>query len=204
MPAHMPGSGGPGPTEVYYPRTEKHLEGGGFHSAPHNMCFENSDNSYGMSAYPCYPMYDRLDSHGPSQPMNLVSKQPGFCAGSNGSIYQSYQNSQNFNHGQSYTDDRPNCVKNEDSCVPTPPPSYSVHDQPHHPAVSQMHGSDLSHLATNPAARMNGLSPAPNMQVFPWMGSTINGGTSWFLISRFSPLFTIPVSVWVIDILCHM
>lgn len=86
----MFGLGGLGFMDVYYFWIEKYLEGGGFYFVFYNMCFENSDNLYGMFGYFCYFMYDRLEFYGFNQLMNFVFKQFGFCVGSNGFIYQFY------------------------------------------------------------------------------------------------------------------
>lgn len=184
LPAHM--SGNSGPTEVFYPRTETKLDTGNFHTSSHNMCFDNENGSYGMGNYNYYPtMYDRIDSHNQLQPMNLVSKQPGYCHGGNGTIYQ-YQNTHNYgNHiqGNLYQDERPSCIKSEENCIPTPPPSYpSIHEQ-HHQSQMTISGQELHHphLGNNPAA-LNGISQQ-NMQVFPWMRAAMNGG----IVFIFSP-----------------
>ncbi|KAK3105415.1 hypothetical protein FSP39_024729 [Pinctada imbricata] len=183
MPAHLPGSGSGGPTDVYYPRAEKVVDTGGFHGTSHPMCYDNDNPaSYQMSSYSCYPnVYDHRFEHShisnnQLQPMNLVAKQAGLVHGTNGLYtHPAYPGTQNFStQGLPFSEDRQNCVKSDDSCIPTPPPNYQIHGEQGHQNHGHLsiHSSDLSH-------RMNGLSHphSQNMQVFPWMGActTLNG-----------------------------
>ena len=200
MPAHLPGNSGSGPTDVFYPRAEKVVDSGGFHGTSHPMCYDNDNPaSYQMANYSCYPnMYDRFDphshvsNHNQIQPMNLVAKQQGLVHGTNGLYpHHPYSNPQSFNSQglSSFGEDRQNCVKNDDGCIPTPPPNYPIHSEQGHANHGHLgiHGSEISH-------RMNGLSPAhaQNMQVFPWMGActTINGGNYHALFMWFLPQFS--------------
>ena len=185
----LPNPGNTGHTDMFYHRPEKSLESGSFHSASYNnMCYENENPSYGN--YQCYPsMYDRLHETSPTnqiQPMNLAKAQ-NFQTGSSGSMFP-YQTSNSFNHinhlqnlqNLSYPDDRPNCIKNEDSCIPTPPPPTYPHldtqIQPHqiptgHHELSHHH----PHFNSN-SVQMNGLSSQGMSSVYPWMRAAMNGG----------------------------
>ncbi|OWF34070.1 homeobox protein Hox-D4a-like isoform X1 [Mizuhopecten yessoensis] len=190
LPAHMAANAGH--SDVFYPRAEKSADNhhsAGYHTtSTHNMCYENENSTYSMGNYNCYPMYERLDSQNQIQPMNLVAKQQGYCPGGNGSIYP-YQNSHNFSHSNHlhgispYQDDRPSCVKTEEGCIPTPPPTYPLHEQ--HQSVGQIpsiSGQELNphhpHLSTNPSS-INGISQQ-NMAVYPWMRAAVNGGFNYF------------------------
>ena len=190
LPAHMAATTGHNSSEMFYPRSEKSLDShhhsGGYHNSnSHNMCYD-TETAFG-NYNSCYPMYERLEGNNQIQPMNLVSKHQGFCHTGNGSLYP-YQTSHNFNSSNhiqglsAYPDERSQCVKSEDNCIPTPPPNYPHHEQ--HPGVVgqlSLSGPDLNthpHLTTNPAA-LNGLSQQ-NMAVYPWMRAAVNGGNIIF------------------------
>lgn len=189
LPAHVPVNSGP--TDMFYHRPEKSLDTGSFHSSSYNnMCYENENPSYGVGNYQCYPsMYDRLhETSPPNQPMNLAKAQ-NFQSGGSGNVFP-YQSSNTFNHlshlqnlqNLSYPDDRPNCIKNEDSCIPTPPPNYPLLDthagghQHHQLPVSGHH--DISHHPhfNSNSVQMNGLSTQGMSSVYPWMRAAMNGG----------------------------
>lgn len=188
LPAHVPGNSGP--TDMFYHRPEKALDTGTFHTGSYNnMCYENENPSYGVGNYQCYPsMYDRLhETSPPGQPMNLAKAQ-NFQSGGNSNVFP-YQSSNTFNHlshlqnlqNLSYPDDRPNCIKSEDSSIPTPPPTYPLLDthaghQPHQLPVSGHH--DISHHPhfNSNSVQMNGLSSQGMSSVYPWMRAAMNGG----------------------------
>ncbi|XP_063425245.1 homeobox protein Hox-B5-like [Mytilus trossulus] len=192
LPAHVPVNSGP--TDMFYHRPEKSLDTGSFHSSSYNnMCYENENPSYGVGNYQCYPsMYDRLhETSPPNQPMNLAKAQ-NFQSGGSGNVFP-YQSTNTFNHlshlqnlqNLSYPDDRPNCIKNEDSCIPTPPPNYPILDthagghQHHQLPVSGHH--DISHHPhfNSNSVQMNGLSTQGMSSVYPWMRAAMNGDVTY-------------------------
>nr|APD15702.1 homeobox hox lox5 [Nucula tumidula] len=153
--------------------------------------------------FPYYDRMDRIERLDPHcRDVPLVSKHQNAYA-TNGPVYSQYSNLQNFvsehpNHNVSYTDNRLShmidnrlnpiaenrlnsivdnrlnpIVKNEEDCIPTPPPSFSMHEASHHP---NHHGGlspqDFSPTGVgihpHPPGYVNGMLQ-PNSQVFPWM-----------------------------------
>ena len=182
MPAHMPANSGP--TEVFYGSENGKFDN--FHtSSTQNMCFENDNhNSYGVTNYHGFSHqnnFDRLEHGSHTRLMNTINAKQPFGSNING-YYQYPNNFINSCNGESpqnmvqfvedrVISDRLNNLKSEDSCIPTPPPTFSPHEHSFnnnsHPVLSPQ---DLSHSNMNTSPTLpqhcNGMMSS---SMYPWM-----------------------------------
>lgn len=200
MPAHI-GPANSGPTELYYGNENGKFDN--FHSSTNqNMCLENENhNSYGVTNFTSFHHqnnFDRLDHGGHTRLINTINAKQPFGGNING--YYQYpnnyisscngDNSQTMDRMAQFMEDRVisdrlNNLKAEDSCIPTPPPTFSPHEHSFnnnstHPGLSPQ---NLSHTNMNTSPTLpqhcNGMM---SNSMYPWMRQIPAGAYTFIII----------------------